>query len=212
MKIHFADSEFWSAIGSEFRESYRNEVREAYKEAAKLLPFGSRYLNFFVQPREYELIAETEDAARTSNSELITLAFSPIAAQKRPQKILRHIRPTVFHEMNHAARFNIPLFHKTFLEMAIFEGLATVFERDFGGAQPLWGKYPSEVGEWLEEIQAEDFQGEWGEYLYRHPDGRRWILYKVGTYIVDQATLQSGKSVNGLSKLPCEQIMELAGI
>lgn len=45
MKIHFADSSYQVADG--FKRRYVAEVRRAYRDVSKLLPFGSRHINFF---------------------------------------------------------------------------------------------------------------------------------------------------------------------
>jgi uncharacterized protein YjaZ len=213
MKVLLADSPFWSKLGEDFQEKYVKEATKAYKEVSKLLPFGSKYITFMVQPREYGLIEATHDAGRTHNSSLIELAFSPKFALKNPGQILKQVRPTVFHEMNHAARFNIHIWHKSFLDNCVLEGLATVFERDRGGEDVLWGKYDEkDVKKWLAEVKKQANMSNYGEYMFKHPDGRRWIGYKTGTYIIDRAVEKSGKSVEELSKLECKDILQLAGV
>src|SRR5688572_11448449 len=136
MKIHFADSVYWKDLGVDFRKAYEKRVREAYVEVQKILPDVSEQVNFVVQPREYDLIEETQDSGYTTNSELILLGLHPKPKQGL-QAILDHIRPTVFHELNHAARYNQGIWHETLLEQAIMEGLATAFERDYADAKPL---------------------------------------------------------------------------
>ena len=51
----------------------------------------------------------------------------------------------------------------------------------------------------------------WEEYMFIHPDGRRWIGYKVGTYIVDEAIKRSEKSVIELTQMECTDIIDAAG-
>ena len=210
MKIYFADSVFWKDLDKEFQNTYEQKVIEAYKEASELLPDVSDHVNFFVQPRTYDLIDETEDSGYTVNSELILLAFHP--KSKADKKILLdHIRPTVFHELNHAARYNQGIWHETLLEQAIMEGLATVFERDYAHVDPLWGKYDKAEAElWFREISEMKGGFKWDEYMYKHSDGRQWIGYKTGTYIVDEAIKYSGKSVIDLTKMQCSEILKLA--
>lgn len=210
MKIHFADSSY--QIADDFKRRYVAEIKHAYEQASKLLPFGSRHINFFVQPREYNLIPETQDNAHTYNSEFIELAFNPLAGEKGLAVILDGVRASVFHEMNHAARFNIPIFHSSFLENCIMEGLATVFEREFGKADPPYGKYPDNVADWLREITTKRDTLAWNDYMFDHPDGRRWIGYKVGTYIVDEAMNHSGKTVIELTQMECSEILKLANV
>lgn len=211
MKIHLADSPYWEDSGLEFQQKFLNLLEKTYKEATVLLSFGSRYVNFFVQPREYDLIEETHDAARTYNSEFIEYAFDPDYYRKLSNaELQQHIRATVFHEMNHAARYNLGIWHTSFLDSCIMEGLATVFEREHAGTEPLWGDYPPAVTEWVDEIvQTQDIDSK--AYMYAHPDGRKWIGYKVGTYIVDQAMQQSGKTVVDLTQLECKDILNMSG-
>lgn len=191
---------------------YKKEIEKAYKEVSKLLPFGSTHINFFVQPRFYGLIKHTGDSARTYNSEFIELAFDPTKDKKGLQIIMDGVRPSVYHEMNHAARFNIPIWHKTFIENCVLEGLATVFTRDYAGENAKWAQYPKNVEEWLEEVVAKKDQIDYGQYMYTHPDGRQWIGYKVGTYIIDQAIKNSGKTVIKLTEMECKDILKLSKV
>ncbi len=48
--------------------------------------------------------------------------------------------------------------------------------------------------------------------MYQHPDGRRWIGYRAGTYIADRAISESGRSAAELVLIPNEEILKLAGI
>lgn len=210
MKIHYADSSY--KLNADFKKLYIAEVRKVYTQVSKLLQFGSRYLNFFVQAREYGLIPETQDNGRAHNSEFIELAFNPTVDDKGLKVILDNIKPTVFHEMNHAARYNLSIFHVTFLDNCIMEGLATVFERDYGGSEPLYGKYPKKVNDWVQEIIDKNDMFRWEEYSFNHPDGRRWIAYKVGTYIIDEAIKNSDKTVIELTKLESADILKFANI
>jgi len=210
MKIHFADSSY--QVSADFKQKYIAEIKSAYEEVSKLLPFGSKHINFFIQPREYGLIKETQDNGHAHNSEFLEFAFNPTVDEKGLKVILDDIKATVFHEMNHAARYNIPIFHTKFLDNCIMEGLATVFERDYGGSNPPYGKYPKNVADWVQEIIDKNDMFVWQEYSFDHPDGRRWISYKVGTYIVDEAIKISGKGVIELTQLDCAVIFKVAKV
>lgn len=210
MKIHFADSSY--KVSADFKQKYIAEIEKAHKEVSELLPFGSKHINFFVQPREYGLIKETQDNGHAHNSEFLEFAFNPTVDEKGLKTILDDIKATVFHEMNHAARYNIPIFHVKFLDNCIMEGLATVFERDYGGSKPPYGKYPKNVADWVQEIIDKNDMFAWQEYSFDHPDGRRWIAYKVGTYIVDEAIKNSGKTVIELTQMECADILKLAKV
>ncbi|HSX15270.1 MAG TPA: DUF2268 domain-containing putative Zn-dependent protease [Candidatus Saccharimonadales bacterium] len=201
MKIHLAESPHWEELGEGFRRGLKRAVQSSYNEAASLLPFGSDHMNIFLQPREDRLIDETHDAAQIHVPELIRFGFSPLhyGSYTAPE-IRQRVRETIFHEMNHDARLRVNPMPEDFRGIAILEGLATVFERDYGGGEPLWSQYPPEVDDWMEEIGQLGEPVNYDEYMFNHPDGRKWIGYKVGTYIVDRAMKQSGESVIDLTR------------
>lgn len=211
MKIFFAESSY--QIPDEFRLRYETELKNAYEGASSLLPFSSKHINFFVQPREYDLIDETNDHGKTHNSDFLEMAFNPTLDEAGLNAIIADIKPTVFHEMNHAARWNIPIWHTTFLDDCIMEGLANVFAREYTQETAPWADYGQEdVAAWLKEIQDAGENIKYDEYMFKHSDGRRWIGYKVGTYIVDEAIKKSGKSITGLTAMECADILKLVAV
>jgi hypothetical protein len=209
MKVLFADTDFWNDK-ADLKKKYEAEVTKAFNTAHKLLPVVSEKLSFVVQDNPRACIPETGDGARTYNAILVILSFDP-ALPYGEKDLLEHIKASVFHEMNHAARFSKPIWHKNLLEWCLMEGLATVFERDRADCKPLWGEYPENTAEWLEEVKkAKD--SEHDKIMFRHPDGRRWIGYKVGTYITDEAMKKSGKTIEEITALECDEIFKLAGV
>ena len=50
------------------------------------------------------------------------------------------------------------------------------------------------------------------QWMFRHPDGRRWIGYRAGTYIADRAIAASGLSAAQLVLVPTDEILEMAGV
>lgn len=209
MKILFADTDFWDNK-PELKKRYEDIATKAYKDAHKLLPIINNKLSFVVQDNPKACIPEVGSGAYTYNSILVILSFDP-SLPYGEKGLLDSLRPAVFHEMNHAARFTKPIWHKNLMEWCLMEGLATVFERDKANDKPLWGKYPKDVASWLEEIKkAKESQG--NEYMFKHTDGRKWIGYKVGTYMVDQAMEKSGKTIEELTDLECKEIFKLTEV
>ena len=47
-------------------------------------------------------------------------------------------------------------------------------------------------------------------WMRRHPDGRRWIGLKAGTYLVDRAMRASGQSAAELVSASTEEVLSLA--
>jgi uncharacterized protein YjaZ len=119
------------------------------------------------------------------------------------------LRATLFHELYHLIRVRA-LRPRSLVDRAINEGLATAFERDVAGAETLWGAYPSEVPDWTREFLALPDDAPEEQWMFRHPDGRRWIGYKVGTYLADRAREASGLSTAALATVPTDQIIDWA--
>jgi uncharacterized protein YjaZ len=119
------------------------------------------------------------------------------------------LRATLFHELYHLVR-ETQVNRFSLLDRAINEGLATAFGRDFGGAPVPWGAYPDNVEDWTKEFLALPEDAPYDQWMSRHPDGRRWIGYKVGTHIADEAARKSSLSLAQLVTMPTERIVEWA--
>jgi hypothetical protein len=117
-----------------------------------------------------------------------------------------HLRGALFHEFHHLVR-GTTLHPQTLMDHVVFEGMATAFERDFAGVSRLWGEYPGDVSTWLDELLQLPPTASRTEWLFQHPDGRRWIGFKVGTYLVDQATKRLNRSSADLVTTPTDDIL-----
>ena len=116
------------------------------------------------------------------------------------------LRACLFHELHHLARWTSER-PRSIVEHAVFEGMATAFERDFAGVTAPGGVYPANVAEWSAELKHLPAGAPRAHWLFAHPDGRRWIGYKVGTYWVDQARTKSGRSSAELVATPSSEIL-----
>jgi hypothetical protein len=124
---------------------------------------------------------------------------------------------TIFHEFHHLSRGwtiqgnkfgpGIPI-------AAVNEGLATVFAEEYTGVYYEEAySYPEDAAEWLQEILALPVDADYSTWMMgEHPDGRNSIGYRIGRYIVHQATANSGKSILELSDLAPSEILRLAEI
>jgi uncharacterized protein YjaZ len=99
---------------------------------------------------------------------------------------------------------------ESLMDRVISEGMATAFERDFAGATYPWGQYPDDVAAWVTELMALPKDAPRDHWMSRHPDGRRWIGYKAGTYLVDRAIKASGKSAAELVSASTEDVIRMA--
>ncbi len=128
----------------------------------------------------------------------------------RPEGVVKiaetHLRGTLFHEFHHLVRGSA-ITSRALMDQVITEGLATAFERDFAGVSRPWADYPSDVANWVDELATWPPPANRAGWLSRHPDGRRWIGYKAGTYLVDQAMKRLNRSSAELVATPTDEIL-----
>ena len=212
MNIVFCKSEWWDNFSATFQTEYRDAIVEAHKEAAVHLHKLPPYVNYIVDLAPWFCIKETGSGAMTRTSRQILISLD----QDLPygeEALIKDARATIFHELNHANRYEAGLLSNTFLDGCVMEGLATVFERDLSGSRPLWGQYDeAEIKRWLREIDTLGISINQQDFMYDHPDGRKWIGYKTGTFIVDEAIRLSNRDIVDLSNnATSEEIIGLSG-
>jgi uncharacterized protein YjaZ len=180
-------------------------------EVRALLPMLAAELTLTVSTSAY-VIPETGEVGAS-------VAPGQIRWMVRPDDVAgiaqRSLRFSLFHELHHNARgwcLNDPSPFERFVHAAIAEGMATAFERDAAGSAPLWGEYPDDVDRWVEELLALPITADYGHWIFQHPDGRRWIGYRAGTYITDRAMQASGRTAAELVNVPGDEVLALAGL
>ena len=162
------------------------------------------------------VIPETGETGRTlSGEQQVTWTVNPFRVEGVMAIASAHLRSTLIHELNHVVRTQgkskAELWQRQLMDYVVSEGLATAFAREVSGQLPLWGQHPDNVHNWVEELLALPPDTSRQEWMFKHPDGRRWIVYKSGTYLVDRAVAASGLSFSVLTETPTSEIVELAG-
>jgi len=218
MKIVALDSGQWdeAAKNNLSKAEVVKIVKDSSAKAAELLPTLSQHTNIVVRQNRNNCLKETGDHGFAYDSELLIVQFDPRLPYGK-ETFIKNFSNTVLHECNHAARyawlFSQRVFEPTIMYAGIHEGLATAFERDYGSADPLYGEYKDDttMRKWLRELRQADKNGEsWKEWGFTRKDGRRWVGYKVGTWIVDRAKEKSNKNVIELTTILSKDILKLA--
>ena len=205
-----------SAFTAEDQTLIRTIAEEAYYKVRQLLPQLTETVRLTVVAGP-DVIPATGDGGAAMAPGHIRWTVDP----QRPEGIAgiarAHLRAALFHELHHLVRGYVMVGGATsisLLDAVVSEGLATVFSRDFAGDSPPWGDYPENVRDWVEELVAlpPSAEDDYDQWMFAHPDGRRWIGYRAGTYIADQAMAASGLSAVELVSTPTDEILHLAGI
>lgn len=132
--------------------------------------------------------------------------------------LAKHLRHALFHESHHLVRgwvrYGGAQRYPRVIDGVICEGLASAFERDAAGYAAPWCDYPAEaeVRVWVDELRALPRWAKRRHWMFQHPDGRRWIGYRAGTWIADRAMQASGRDAAQLVATPSAQILALAGL
>jgi uncharacterized protein YjaZ len=210
-------------VSVDYRHTFSRTERRAIEAIAEraaadvriLLPTLPAELELTVQHGD-QVIAETGETGEVGLPAHVYWTVNPQHAGGVIAVVNAQLRATLFHEFYHLVRANsgqgsaggrsLP----DLTIRAIDEGLATAFERDHGGAPVPWGAYPDDVGTWAKEFLALPEDASRQQWMSRHPDGRRWIGYKVGTWLADRAVETSGFSLEQLASIPATQILEWA--
>lgn len=149
----------------------------------------------------------------------ILLAFDPNFSGDKDQQMC-NFKASLFHEGFHLLQGFVgndeDIKHVSALENAVYEGAATMFEMLRAGSNPPWGAYPEDVQNWVDELARldnETYWKAWRQWKFYDPEtDRRYIMYRSGTYIVEQALKNSGKSIEELAVLGPMDIFELSGL
>lgn len=196
------------------RELIRDVAAAAHAEARLHLPGLADRLILLVYSGS-NVIPEAGIGAAAIAPGVIACTLDPGHPSGLEQIVTSELRITLLHELHHLVRGFVMYGGKpakTFMDFVVAEGLATAFERDVGGRVPPWGEYPDEVRDWVDELRALPVDAPYQHWMFVHPDGRRWIGYRAGTYIADRAIAASSTSAGARAALETEEVLRLAGV
>lgn len=213
LRLHFIDTDEF-VFGPELRARVADIAEGSYRECRELLKPLSGIMNVSVMA-DIHTIPETGELGRTRNKNLVEYLVHPEYEIEIEEIIEHHFRATLFHEFHHAARTVSQSWGGTFLADGIYEGLGGVFERDYGGRTSPWVDYSGvEIRSWVEELKGKDRgNAKKFEWFYDHSDGRRWIAYRAGAFIVDEALKHNPCETSAtLVDRPADEILKMAGL
>lgn len=205
---------FYRASGYSFSWSERRTIdgiaEASAMQVASLLSGLPERVTIRVEAGQ-RVIPETGEGGSAHPPDVVYWTVDPRRGESVQAIASRRLRGTLFHEFCHLARERaVPSDHRL-IDDVVAEGLATAFERTHAGAHAPWGDYPPEVAEWVEQLAGLGPDASRDHWMFRHPDGRRWIGYKVGTYLVDVAQRQSRRPLAELVTVRTDDLLRLAG-
>ncbi|RDY61485.1 DUF2268 domain-containing putative Zn-dependent protease [Flagellimonas nanhaiensis] len=204
-----------------FSEPQKDFIREiiidSEKEVRNLLPNLPDSIKVVVENVDWDLDMVDGVTGRTETNfpPMVIVQISHKYQKGIIDSISSGLRGTIFHEFHHLSRgwaikdnkfsYGIP-------NAMVNEGLAVAFTEIYTGNVQKVNAYTSEADNWVKEILALPLDASYSDWVMgEHPDGRTYIGYRAGNFLIRKAMLDSGKSILELSNLKPNEIIKLAG-
>jgi len=207
--VHIWPSPHW--VDDEAFATLDEVAQRAETDVRRLLPSLEDQLYLLVNQTD-QVRPDTGDGGFTIGPHCIRWDVDPTKGVGDIAR--RSLRSTLFHECHHAVRLQRRPGDAALTDwptIAIFEGLASVFEDEAGGPRPASRTYDRAVIEdWARDLLAQPVDDSWPHWKFDHPDGRSNIAYKVGAWIADEAIARSSRSAAELVWASPEEVIGLA--
>jgi len=212
--INYIKTEF--NISRERRIFLNKTIKKHVLIAGKI--FNIPYITITIYPKPSWTIPETGESGYTFSEDWIRISINPKSQKFSLKNIIeKHIPATIYHEMNHVARWRSVGYGTNLLEVIISEGLACVFEKEQWAITPWAIHSKKEIVEFLKIITKRDKNKDnmynHAEWFYGKGNLPRWIGYKIGTYIIESFRKNFLKiSWKELTEMKAEDIIKMSGI
>jgi len=193
-------------------ETFDKHISQWNNEVRLLLPELPSDLK--VEFNNEWLIPEFGSGGFATSTEKIELAFDDNFKDK--EVLWKNLKASYFHECYHVVQGFTGQdedAHISALENAILEGAATRFETTYADSDPGWSHYPEreKVVEWVKLIKGLPENYDWQKWKFYNPEmNERWIMYRSGVFIIDQALDKSKLDIIDLVKMPAKELLALA--
>ena len=195
----------------------REVISNSEKEVRYLLPKLPDRIKVIVEAVDWDLdiVSGVTGRTETNSPPLILVQLSHNYKGGVIDSVYQGIKSTVFHELHHLSRgwaiqdnkfsYGIP-------NAMVNEGLAVAFTEIYTGDINEVNAYTDEADNWVKEILKLPLDASYSDWVMgEHPDGRTYIGYRTGNFLVRRAMNNSGKNILELSNLMPNEIIKLAG-
>ena len=192
-------------------------IRNSEEEVRNLLPNLPDSIKVIVENVDWNLniVNGVTGRTETNHPPLVLVQISNNYQGGVIDSVYQGIKSTIFHELHHLSRgwaiqdnkfsYGIP-------NAMVNEGLAVAFTEIYTGNINEVNTYTDEADKWVKEILALPLDASYSDWVMgEHPDGRTYIGYRTGNFLVRKAMIKSRRSILELSELMPNEIIKLAG-
>lgn len=197
-------------------KKFETDISRALDEVRTFLPILPEIIKVYFS--NYGIIPELGVGGYAYANDIMTISIDPKFGDRTEQRA--SLRAMVFHESFHLyQRFTGEEAPFSAIENAVYEGMATIFERDCAGVLEPYGDYggvkEDKLAGWIEElkkISTEEFTDEtlslsWKFY---HPELKeRWIVYRSGAWLVDKVLSAKKLTILDLKDKTANEVFEM---
>ncbi|WP_421871658.1 DUF2268 domain-containing putative Zn-dependent protease [Marinoscillum sp.] len=213
--IHYPESDL---LGVQERHVIDSAINAYSNELRNLLPTlpNSIIIQVKLVPNDLSTVFGVTGRADSNDpkGELVIMISTSY-----PGGILAAVRDglanVIYHELHHIAHgWTMANSHlsSSILSAAVNEGLAVVFAEQYTHQIKSANAYPPNVDEWVLDIMALPDGANYSHWVSgTNPDGRQYIGYRAGKYLIEEALKNSNYDILQLSNLDVAEIVNLAG-
>ncbi len=195
----------------------RKVIIDSETEVRKLLPTLPDSIMVIVEKVNWDLdaVGGVTGRAERNSPPLVMVQISNNYREGVIDSIYSGLKATIFHEFHHLSRgwaIQDNKFGPGIPNAMVNEGLAVVFAEIYTGTIFGANAYSEEADDWVQEILDLPLEASYSDWVMgEHPDGRTYIGYRTGNFLIRKAMAESGKSIIELSERTPEEIVKLAG-
>ncbi len=201
-------------LSKQQQQAFIKTGEQAIIKARHLMPKLLHGIKFTVNIVKHDLSVVNGVTGRADRPNEIEISISSTYPGGIEGAITEGLESTLLHELHHTVRGWTIYGNKYGAGIhiaAVNEGLADVFAKIYGKQPPHSYADTPDFDAWAKEILALPLDANYGEWMFKHPDGREAIGYRTGAWLIEQAMKNSGKDILNLSRLSVEEIYSLAG-
>ena len=220
LNIHFLQTQ--QALSQKMKKMLKITIEKYAEDACQVLDIS--LINIIIWPNQNAVIPQTGEGGETLSQEVCFVYIDPTKSEDKLENIITaQIPGTVYHELNHIARWDAlgksVGFHTNLSQSIISEGLASVFQTEkWNKAKSPWTIYTQEEIIQLLHIYQNrnktlDTNYNHEEWFYGEGNMPRWTGYKIGFYIISALRKKyPNMEWKDLVRMDSQKIIELADI